>query len=202
MNKHSDVLGAILAGGKSMRMGTEKALLPLKGRPMIQHVADMLSALFTKVIVVGAATDRYSFLNLEILPDVYKRCGPLGGIHAALNRAKPMPVFVLSCDTPFIPPELVEHMLSITSAAPTKIASFEDFLQPLCGIYDSTSIGAIEDDLQAGRHSVFKTILNIDHTVIPITPDLPFYDPDIFRNVNRPEDYRMISDPSTGDTHG
>jgi molybdopterin-guanine dinucleotide biosynthesis protein A len=202
MSKRSDVLGAILAGGKSTRMGTEKALLPFKGQPMIQHVAETLSSLFSKVVVVGGAKDTYGFLKLEVVPDLFEGCGPLGGIQAALNRAKPLPVFVLSCDTPFIPVELIKYLLSFKSAAPTRITIFDGVLQPLCGLYDSTSRGVIEDDLREGKYSVFKTIPKIKHTVVPITPDLPFFTPQIFWNVNRPEDYRSISDPATGTPHG
>jgi len=202
MSKRLDIMGAILAGGKSTRMGTEKALLSLKGRPMIQYVSDTLAALFSEVIVVGGDKDRYGFLRLEIVPDVFKGCGPLGGIQAALNRAKPLPVFVLSCDTPFIPLEMIDHILSFKGAASTKIATFDGVIQPLCGLYDSASIGAIEHDLREGKYSVLKTISNIDHTVVPITSDLPFFTPQIFWNVNRPEDYRMISDPSTGNPNG
>jgi molybdopterin-guanine dinucleotide biosynthesis protein A len=202
MSKRSDVLGAILAGGNSTRMGTEKALLPFKGRPMIQHAADTLSALFSEVVVVGGGKDKYGFLKLEVVPDVFEGCGPLGGIQAALNRAKPLPVFILSCDTPFIPVGLIEYILSFKSAAPTKIAIFDGVLQPLCGLYDSTSLGAIEHDLQEGKYSVLKTILNIDHVDVPITPDLPFFAPQIFWNVNRPEDYRFLSTLSNGPTHG
>jgi molybdopterin-guanine dinucleotide biosynthesis protein A len=202
MSKRSDVLGAILAGGKSTRMGTEKALLPLIGRPMIQHAAETLSSLFSKVVVVGGAKDKYGFLKLEVLPDLYEGCGPLGGIQAALNRAKPLPVFVLSCDTPFIPVELIEYLLGFKSAAPTRIPTFDGVLQPLCGLYDSTSLEVIEDDLRERKYSVLKSISKLDHAVVPITPDLPFFTSQIFWNVNRPEDYRSISDPMTGTPHG
>ena len=202
MSKRSDVLGAILAGGKSSRMGMEKALLPLKGRPMIQYVVDTLSSRFSEVVIVGGGKDKYSFLELEVVPDVFEGCGPLGGIQAALNRARPLSVFVLSCDTPFIPVELIEYLLSFKSAAPTTIAISNGVLQPLCGLYDSTALGAIEHDLQEGKYSVLKTILNIDHTAVPITPDLPFFTPQMFWNVNRPEDYRLLSTISNGPAHG
>ena len=195
-------MGAILAGGKSTRMGTEKALLPLKGRPMIQYVADTLAAGFSEVIVVGGDKERFGFLKLEIVPDVFEGCGPLGGIQAALNRAKPLPVFVLSCDTPFIPAEMVDYVMNFKAAAPTKIATFDGVLQPLCGLYDGTSLSAIEDDIHKGKYSVLKTIQKLDHTVVPITPDLPFFNPQMFWNVNRPEDYHSISDPTERNTHG
>ncbi len=202
MKKRSDIIGTILAGGKSTRMGTEKALLQVKGRPMIQCVAETLSTVFEEVIVVGGAKNTHRFLHLEVVPDAYEACGPLGGIHAALNRAKPKPVLVLSCDTPFIPAALIEYLLGTKSIKPSKIAAFQDVLQPLCGLYDGTSIRAIEDDLRKGKYSVLKTIQQIDHTVIPITPDLPFFNPQMFLNVNRPEDYQLISDSSAGDHLG
>ena len=174
-------------------MGMEKSLLPFRGRPMIQHVADTLGSLFSDVIVVGCERRKYDFLKLEIVPDDFEGCGPLGGIQAALSLAKPLPVFVLSCDTPFIPAELIDYILSIRGAASTRIASFDGVLQPLCGLYDNSSLSAIERDLKDQKYSVLKTIPKIDHTVVPITSDLPFFTPRIFWNVNRPEDYLMIS---------
>jgi molybdopterin-guanine dinucleotide biosynthesis protein A len=202
MNKRPDVVGAILAGGKSTRMGTEKALLPLRGRPLIQHVAETLSALFREVVVIGGSNDAFRFLKLEVVQDVFRGCGPLGGIQAALNRTKPLPVFVLSCDTPFIPVGLINYILNFSPAAPTKIATFEGVLQPLCGLYDSQSLDAIEHDLQVGKYSVLKTIQKIDHTTVPVTSDLPFFTPQIFWNVNRPEDYHMISGFAAGHSNG
>jgi molybdopterin-guanine dinucleotide biosynthesis protein A len=180
-------------------MGTEKALLPLKGRPMIQYVADTLTSLFSKVVVVGGSKEKYGFLKIEVVPDVFEGCGPLGGIQAALNSAKPLPVFVLSCDTPFMPPGLIEYILAFQSTAPTKIASVDGMMQPLCGLYDGSALKTIVHDLQGEKYSVLKTIETINHTLVPITPDLPFFTPQIFWNVNRPEDYRLISDIPTGD---
>ena len=169
---------------------------------MIQYVADTLTGLFSKVVIVGGDKQKYGFLKLEIVPDVFEECGPLGGIQAALNRAKPSPVFVLSCDTPLIPQGLIEYVLNFKSAAPTKIATFGGVLQPLCGLYDSACLSTIERDLQEGKYSVFKAMSKIGHTVVPITSDLPFFTPQIFRNVNSPEDYRMISNTTTENPHG
>jgi molybdopterin-guanine dinucleotide biosynthesis protein A len=202
MNVRSDILGAVLAGGKSSRMGTEKALLPVDGRPMIRHAVDTLAALFSEVIIAGGTEGMFGFLQIDVVPDIVQDCGPLAGIHTALRRAKGRPVFVLSCDTPFVPRALVEHILAIRSEAPTKIASFENVLQPLCGLYDATSLPAIEEDLRAGKYAIFKTLAKIDHAEISITPDLPFFTAQIFWNVNRPQDYHTLPDNPTGTTHG
>jgi molybdopterin-guanine dinucleotide biosynthesis protein A len=202
MKLRSDVVGAILAGGKSSRMGTEKALLPVQGRPMVQVAVETLAAVFSDVILVGGSKDNFGFLEREIIQDVFEGCGPLAGIHSALNSSQGRPVFVLSCDTPFVPPRLVEFVMEYKSPAPTKVASFESVLQPLCALYDVTSLQAIEEDLRQGKYSIIKTLKNINYAEISITPDLPFFTPSIFRNVNQPEDYRTLINPLTGRNHG
>jgi len=202
MTDRSSVLGAVLAGGKSTRMGTDKALLPINGRPMVQFAAETLSTVFSNVIVVGADEEKFGFLNLPIAPDIFEGCGPLGGIHAALTFAKPRSVFVLSCDIPFIPSRLVDYIVRFDSAEGTRIATFEGMLQPLCGLYNSASLTAIEHDLHAGKYSILKTLQNLGHAEIPITPDLPFYAPRMFLNVNRPEDYQTLAISEQGNRHG
>ncbi|MCX6135575.1 MAG: molybdenum cofactor guanylyltransferase [Ignavibacteriales bacterium] len=202
MTKRSDVLGAVLAGGKSTRMGTEKALLPVKGRPMIQYAAETLAKVFAETVIVGGSQDKYGFLKCEIVPDLFEGCGPLGGIHAALHRSKPRAAFVLSCDTPFIPADLIEFLLRAKAPDLTVIATFDGVLQPLCGVYDASSFPEIDRDIEQGKYSVFKTLKNIEHVEIPITPDLPFFTPQLFWNMNRPEDYRILSQPDAGTSHG
>ena len=202
MTARSSVIGAVLAGGKSTRMGTEKALLPINSRPMVQYAAETLGRVFEKVIIVGGGREKFGLLKLHIARDIYEECGPLGGIHAALRCAKHRSVFILSCDTPYIPSELVEHIIRFDSPEWTRIAVFEGVLQPLCGLYDASSLNEIEHDLEEGRYSVLKTLQEIEHVEIPITADLPFFALRMFSNVNRPEDYKSLTDPDQGHHNG
>lgn len=202
MRKRSDILGVILAGGKSSRMGTEKALLLLEGIPLVQHVARTLASIFRDVAIIGGDRRKFDFLNLPMIPDVFEGSGPLGGIHAALSHSQPRSTFVLSCDTPFVPSQLVTYVLAHEQSAPTRIVSVDGVPQPLCGLYDPSCLSVMELDLRGGKNSVVKTLQEIAHSIIPVTPDLPFYTSHMLRNLNRPEDYHFLSAISNGPTHG
>jgi molybdopterin-guanine dinucleotide biosynthesis protein A len=193
MSLRSDILGAVMAGGKSSRMGAEKALLPLGGRPMISHVIDTLSELFSAVIICGADPATYEFLRVRIVQDIFQGCGPLGGIHSALTHSKPRSVFVLSCDMPFVPLELIRHIINSPDKPKTKIASSEGILQPLCGLYRQECLPFVEADLRAGKYSIVKMLQNVDHSEVVIDSNLPFYTKYLLNNVNRSEDYEAIS---------
>ena len=78
--------GAVLAGGRSRRMGRDKALVTVGGMPMISILIDRLARLTQPVVVVADRTDRYSSLPVPVLGDLHPGCGPLGGIHAALRE--------------------------------------------------------------------------------------------------------------------
>ena len=84
---NSVITGVLLAGGKSSRMATVKALLKLNGRPLVAHVASTLQAVFDRVILVANDAPAYEFLGLETFGDLYQDCGPLGGLQSALVHA-------------------------------------------------------------------------------------------------------------------
>ena len=80
MPLRSDIIGVVLAGGASSRMGTDKALLPLGGAPIITYAAKALSSVFSEVVVSSGSGKRYAFLGLNEISDVFNDSGPLGGI--------------------------------------------------------------------------------------------------------------------------
>jgi molybdopterin-guanine dinucleotide biosynthesis protein A len=188
----SDIVGAVMAGGKSSRMGTEKALLPLGGRPMISHVISALSEVFSQVIVCGADPAKYGFLGVPIVHDIFQDCGPLAGIHAALSSSHNRPVFVLSCDMPFVPPALIRHILSHSATFKTRIALTEGILQTLCGLYGQECLPIADGDLRGGKYSIIKMLEKVRHQEVEINSSLPFYNEYMLTNVNRPEDYEAI----------
>jgi molybdopterin-guanine dinucleotide biosynthesis protein A len=174
-------------------MGTEKALLPLGGYPMIAHVIGTLSELFSEVIICGADPPRYEFLGLRVVQDVFQGCGPLAGIHSALTYSNAGPVFVLSCDMPFAPLGLVRHILNYSDKPQTRIALSGGILQPLCGVYGQECLPVAENDLRQGKYSIVKMLEKVAHTAVVIDTSLPFYTNYMLSNVNRREDYEAIS---------
>jgi molybdopterin-guanine dinucleotide biosynthesis protein A len=186
---NSTVAGAILAGGKSLRMGKDKALLKFDGRPFVSHVATTLQEVFDQVILVANDPSTYEFLGLETIGDIYRECGPLGGIHSALVRAGGADIFVSACDTPFVTRDLIRYIVGFDSNAPVKIPSFKQQLHPLCGLYTQNCLRVIVERLESRRLRVVDFVESIHAEVIPISPDLPFYREDLFANFNTPEDY-------------
>jgi molybdenum cofactor guanylyltransferase len=103
---------AILAGGKSSRMGRDKALLPLVdgGAPMLAIVLDRLSAVADDLLVVAVDRERYEPFGARVVPDLYPGGGPLVGIHAAVAHAKHQHCLVVACDMPFLSAPLLDRM--------------------------------------------------------------------------------------------
>jgi len=187
------VTGAILAGGNSSRMGRDKALLPWNGKPLISHAAETLRALFQDVCICGGTGDRYGFLGLPVLPDIVPQRGPLGGIHTALSYALPASVFVLSCDMPLVSRSLIEYILKFPSSAPTKVAAPHGRIQPLCGVYHTSCLPLIEQELKHRRLKLMEVFARLNGTPVPIGPDLPFYDERLMINVNDEQTYRQLT---------
>lgn len=153
MIRADEITGVVLAGGKSTRMGQDKALLMLNGKPFIQHIAEALRTVFEEVIV-SANTTEHDFLGLSVVKDVYENCGPLGGIHAALGSVKTPYVFTVPCDTPLLVPAMVETLLAEAMPDLITIASTADRFQPLVGVYPKGCRSAMSDFLVSGQRKV------------------------------------------------
>ncbi|MCX6144288.1 MAG: molybdenum cofactor guanylyltransferase [Ignavibacteriales bacterium] len=186
---NNTTIGVILAGGKSLRMGRDKALLKFDGRPFVSHVATTVQEVFDRVILVANDPSAYGFLGLETIEDIYRECGPLGGIHSALVHAGSADIFVSACDTPFVTRDLFRYIVGFDSHASARIPSFKQQLHPLCGIYTQKCLPAIAERLESCQLRVVDFVESIHAAVIPISPDLPFYREDLFANFNTPEDH-------------
>lgn len=112
------ITGVILAGGRSRRMGKDKATLLLDGRPLIARAVERLHLALATVIVVGSEGLVELLPSAPIFPDEQPGLGPLGGLATALASAQTDWVFLVACDMPFIQPALVRHMATIALAAP------------------------------------------------------------------------------------
>ena len=174
-------------------MGTDKALLPWHGRPLISYAADTLRAVIRDVCVVSDYADRYGFLGLPNLPDIIRESGPLGGIHAALTQSGSPSVFVLSCDMPLVSRSLVEYVLQYPSAAQVTVVAMYGRIQPLCGMYHASCLPVFEQELKHRRRKMMDVIARVHHTVVQIGPGSPFHDTRLLMNVNDEQRYRELT---------
>jgi molybdopterin-guanine dinucleotide biosynthesis protein A len=184
------ITGVILAGGKSSRMGQDKALLVYDGKPFIQHIAETLLQVFPRVIIISDKTEGRAFLGLPVYADIFHDSGPLGGIHSALAHATTPYVFVDSCDTPFINTSLISGLCG--EALPDKITIPDDGknIHPLIGIYPVSLLHILHKDLVAGKRRVADFLERNRHFVSAL--HLPQFEM-IFNNVNTPADYAAIN---------
>ena len=151
------ILGAILAGGASSRMGTDKALVEVDGKPMALHVADALRAGgCQEVVLVGAAEATARALGIPIVPDRWPGEGPLGGLASALAASPPAGlVVVAACDQPAITGALVQALVAAVVAGERTVAAAprtpSGGREPFPTAWRALARAGIEVHLRAGR---------------------------------------------------
>lgn len=202
---YNDVTGIILAGGKSIRMGTNKALLKIGDKTIIKRTAELMSALFSRVLLITNSSDEYRFLNLEIFEDIYKNIGPLAGIHSGLVNSSSEKNFIISCDVPFLDKGIIDFIINYKTDSLITITKADGFIQQLCGLYSKKvipeTIKLIEEDAniktvtehpQKCGCRVLQLVKNLDAEIIDIANEYPAYERGAFLNMNRPTDYEIV----------
>src|SRR5690348_12151773 len=113
--RHEATCG-ILAGGASSRMGHNKALLPFRGKTLLEYQLEILSPLFKEVIVGANDPAPYASFGVRVVPDLLSERCALTGIHAILKAARHPRVFAVACDMPFLNPGLIDAMAALPEA--------------------------------------------------------------------------------------
>lgn len=183
----------IQAGGKSSRMGQDKALMPFLGQPLIRRVIERLSPIASEVLVTTNHPEAYEFLGVPCYPDIIPDRGALGGLFTALSVAKMPLVAVVGCDMPFASPSLLlaASQLLLDSDADIAIPQSDAGLEPLHAVYRArTCLPAIRTSLDLGVWKAITFHKDVDVQVIPPS-EVYLHDPDrlTFKNVNTPEEF-------------
>jgi len=201
---YKDITGIILAGGKSKRMGQNKSLLKLGEKTVIERVAELMKGLFAKVALSANEKSCYEFLCLEIIEDIYKDIGPLGGIHSALMNSHTENNFVISCDIPLMTKEMIEFIVNYLTDKLITVAKADGFVQQLCGVYSKKCLPKIEkiliDNLNSigsseGEKCKCKVLQLVKETpaeIIDVEKEFPNYKAGVFLNMNNPNDYQKV----------
>lgn len=183
------VTGFVLAGGKSSRMGTNKALLTLDGATLLQHTQQLLQSVCQQVFILGQKELYGSFG--ECIEDVYPQCGPLGGIHAALLKSSTEFNLITAVDTPFLTAELLGYMAdrAMQSRAVVTTPCLGGFYQPLCSVYSREFLMIAERALKSGNYKIVP-LFPEGRTLVISEAELAGFGvtPEIFDNLNTPED--------------
>ena len=149
----------ILAGGKSSRLGRNKALQVIEGKSLIQWVVDRLAILSTEIIIAtahGEAIPCSSAVRLKTVADIYPGKGPLVGIYSGLIASSSPRAIVVGCDTPFLSVGLLEYMTQICSAFDVVIPRIKNKLEPLCAVYSKNCLVPIQESLEQDERRIRK----------------------------------------------
>ena len=182
------VSAAIMAGGKSRRMGRDKAWIELDGVPLIRRVADVLREVADEVIVV-ANEPRYGSLGLRVVPDRYPEGGALGGIATGVDAAAYDTVLIAACDLPFLSAAVWRVLIAHAGEADVVIPRVAGEYETLHALYAKACVPAMARALGEGRMRVISFFGDVRVLAID-EPELRAVDPQLraFTNVNTPEE--------------
>ena len=188
MQQHAT--GFVLAGGKSSRMGTNKALLSLNGTTLLQRSKQVLETICEKVFILGSR-ELYSGFG-GCYEDIYPNCGPLGGIHVALLHSRTPFNLITAVDTPFLAPEFLSYMLERAMQSSALVTAPETgcYIEPVCCVYSRDFLPIAEAALKAGNYKIVPLFPKERTLIITETELRQFaWGPEIFDNLNTPEDF-------------
>ena len=189
----NDVCAVILAGGQSRRMGFNKALMDVNGRPIISLLIDQVSQVTNRILISSNDSSSYRFLNFPVVADRFAGCGPLAGLHAAMRRNDSSLFIVLACDLPNLQTPLLKSLVSLAEGFDAAIPRTRDGVaHPLCAAYQRTCLPSIEQALERGSHKFIEIFLDSALAVRWIGPDEGVYKRSELANINTPEDLQRL----------
>lgn len=193
----NDITGIILCGGKSTRMQTNKALLKLGEKTVLEIILDEMRKVFDKVILSANECDDFSFLDELIIKDLYSNRGPLSGIYSALQYSNTQKNFITTCDLPLIKSEMIEYIIKTDSEKDIIIPVINSKPERLFGVYKKSVLNIIDEIFAASENdknvkaSVFDLHQKAEVENVEIS-HLTFYNESLFLNMNTPEDYEKV----------
>jgi molybdenum cofactor guanylyltransferase len=179
------ISGAVMAGGRSSRLGANKAFLKLRNRPVIELVLEQVSALVSPVQLIANSPSEFAYLNIPAVPDIRPGCGPLSGIHAALSLSSTDYVLVVSCDLPLLTPQILRTLLCSYPGHDITLYKHALF-EPLCAVYRRTCLPALEELMDHQEYRIIDLFPTLSVNVIRTDQK------EMFQSINTPEDYARV----------
>jgi molybdopterin-guanine dinucleotide biosynthesis protein A len=190
MESHlSGISGIVLAGGKSSRYGSNKALVEINGIRLIERVIRVMEPLFERLIIITNTPQDYAYLKLPMVEDLIKGLGPLGGVFTGLQTMSDDAGFFVACDMPFLSGELIHHMVDVLEDFDAVVPKVDWKIEALHAIYTKRCIPAIEKLIDNKEYQVIKFFKSIRvrylnrEEILNIDPEMRS-----FFNINTPEE--------------
>ena len=190
-NMGNQITGVILAGGKSRRMGYNKALLQIGNQTIIQRVLASLKQVTSSQLIVTNFPEEYEFLDLPMKSDILPGKGAFGGIYTGLSVSETPYCLVVACDMPFLNVDLLQYMTQIVQGYDIVIPKHSKGYEPLCAIYAKSCTPHIEKLLKANQLRIIEIFSYVRVREVSES-EIKNYDVDgwMFFNINTHEDYQ------------
>ncbi|MBE2271645.1 MAG: molybdenum cofactor guanylyltransferase [Anaerolinea sp.] len=189
---------AILAGGRSRRMGQDKSFLVLDGKPMIQHVIDQLRKLDLDVMLITNAPSDYAVFGVPMFSDELPGSGSLGGLYTALVKAEAAHVLCVACDMPYLNTTLLEWLVSQRHGYDAVVPRTGDTTHSLHAVYAQSCRPLILEQLEQRNLRISDCLAALKVRYVA-EDELRAYDPELrsLLNLNTPDD---VSRARSGNT--
>ena len=186
-SKIKNTNGYILAGGKSSRMGTDKGLLLIEGKAMIEFVIEQMQSVFDNLVIVSNNPE-YAKFGLKVIPDLIKDIGPAGGIYTALNHSDNQLNFIVSCDMPFVTKEAIAFLVTNSNDSQIVLLENQGKLEPLFGVYSKDCEEKWLQLIQQGKVKLQDMVLHFKLKTLSVENN-EIFPASFFKNINTKADF-------------
>ncbi len=194
MENQLNFTGIILSGGKSLRMGKNKAFIEIEGLPMIERILNLFEKIFNEILVITNDRNQFDhFNNVKIYSDLIPYKGALGGLFTGLFYSSYEYSFCVGCDMPFLNESLIKFLIKKIEGEDIIVPKTEKGLEPLHAIYSKRCLPLIKKTIDSGKSRIIDIypFLNIkvieEREFIELDPERKS-----FLNINTPEELEKI----------
>lgn len=176
----------ILAGGKSSRMGSDKALLEYQGETFLSHLQQVMNDFDEKLLSRNLNSNESSWVQIS---DIHQEIGPMGGLHSALYCCQNDMIFVSACDTPYLTQKLIHKIIhEYDDEDVLLVQTSDERLHPLCGIYHKRIFSSLEKAIHQKNYRLMRWIETLNYKVIQLDEE----ESKQLMNFNTPQDYQYL----------
>jgi len=187
--------GIILAGGKSSRMGEDKGLVLLNGKPMIQYVIEALKEVVSNIIIISNNAS-YNKFCVPVYSDLIKDKGPVGGIYTGLYHSTTELNFCISCDVPMISSDFIFWLLNKSGNASITLPMYKDKVHQMIGVYSKQVLSNFKESTEKEHLKLSQVNKDMACEIIDIEKEYANFDELIFSNINTKNELISIAHES------
>lgn len=182
------LLGVILSGGKSSRMGEDKGLIKYKDKPMVEYSIDLLKPICDEIVISTNSLDYIDF-GFQTIPDLIPNIGPIGGIFSVMNMLKADYYLFVSCDMPNLSISVAEELVELKTKAEIIVPRHSEGKQePLFAVYSFSVLEQIKKQIEKENYKLMDLLKVCNTDFYDVPNKLLQVNSRMFENINTPKD--------------